>query len=190
MNLALAARATGSKLRAGDMMTFIDNELAVMPHRFPDRPSAKAALDDGDVNCAGRFSAPTADPADRAGRQAKKRREALDPLILQLPAMHEHERVDAAFGDEPRADHGFPEGRGRGQHTRIVGQHRFRGELLVGPELSVEFRGDWPAGKAFIANGGRHVQLGQKLYDLIQAAAAGRCGGDNPSAQLTIRGFS
>ena len=94
------------------------------------------------------------------------------------------------FRDEPRGDHGLSERRGRGQHTRIVGEHGLRGELLVGPELSVEFRGDWPAGKAFIANGGRHVQLGQKLYDLIQAAARQADVVGIILGALTIRGFS
>ena len=72
---------------------------------------------------------PAADAADRLRWQVEKRRQPLDPLVEQLPPMDEHERVDAALGDEPGGDDRLAERRRRGQHAGVVRQHRFRGGL-------------------------------------------------------------
>ena len=50
-------------------------------------------------------------------------RQPLPPLLLQLATMDEHERIHAAFGDQPCGDDGLSErGRGR-QDAGVVREH-------------------------------------------------------------------
>ena len=75
---------------------------------------------------------PAADAADGLRGQVEERREPLDPLVQQLPAMDEHQRVDAAAGDQPGGDHGLAERRRGGQHAGVVRQHRAAAALCSG----------------------------------------------------------
>ena len=87
----------------------------------------------------GRFRPPPIRPIDFAGTP-RNVDESLDPLVEQLTPMHEHERVDAALGDQPGGDHRLAERRRGGQHAGLVRQHRVCRGLLLGPELAVKGR--------------------------------------------------
>ena len=120
------------------VMAFVDDHVAVVGDAIIDDTLPDEALNDGDVEQPGRSASPAADSTDRLRGHAEERREPLDPLVEQLPPMHEHERVDAALGDEPGGDDGLAE-RGRGgQHAGLVRQHRVCRRLLLGPELALK----------------------------------------------------
>ena len=122
-----------SRLRAADdlleavrrqVVTFIDDHLAVVAHAVVHHTVANEALNDGHIEQPGRCVAAAADSTYRLCRHVQEGRETLDPLVEQLPPMHEHQRVDAALCDEPGGHHRFPESCRRGQHTGFVLQHR------------------------------------------------------------------
>ena len=82
---------------------------------------ADKTLDEGHVEAAGRFLAAAADRSDFLRRQVQKACQSLHPLLEQLFAMHEHQRVDPALRDEPRRQHGLAEGGRRGNYAGVVG---------------------------------------------------------------------
>ena len=102
---------------SGQVVAFVDDEMSVVSDQVTHDVLSHQALDDRHVQRAGRLLAPAADSADGLGRQPQKRRQSLDPLFLQLPAMHENERIDAALGDQPCGDDGLSKG-GRGGRER------------------------------------------------------------------------
>ena len=75
------------------------------------------------ISPVGRLRPPPIRPIDFAGTP-RNVDEPLDPLVEQLPPMHEHERVDAALGDQPGGDDRLAERRRGGQHAGLVRQHR------------------------------------------------------------------
>ena len=113
------------------VMTLVDDQVAVVGHAIIDDALPDEALNDRDVEQSGRPASPAADATNRLRGHAEERRESLDPLIEQLTPMDEHQRVHAALGDEPRGDDRLAERRRGGQHAGVVRQHR------VGRRLSV-----------------------------------------------------
>ena len=113
------------------MMTFVDDHVAVLGDAIIHDTFADETLNDGDVEHPGRSVAPAADPADRFRRDIEKRRQTLDPLVQELAPMDEHQRIDAALGDQPGSDDGLAERRRGGQDARFVLQHRLGRELLL-----------------------------------------------------------
>ena len=93
-----------------------------------------------DIEQPGRLAPAAADATDRLRRESEERRQPLDPLVEQLPPMHEHQRIDAALGDEPGRDDCLAERRRGGQHAGVVRQHRLCRELLLWPELALKGR--------------------------------------------------
>lgn len=101
-------------------------------------PLADEALDDGDVDGATPFASSTTDAAYRLARKVEKRREPFDPLIEELPAIHQHERVDAALGDEPCGHDRLAECRGGRENARLIFQQCRGGALLLVPQLAMK----------------------------------------------------
>src|SRR5882762_1107643 len=81
------------------MVAFIDDHLPVVANAILDHTFTNEALNDGDIEQPSRCVSATADSANRLGRYVQESREALDPLVEELPSMHKHQRVDAALCD-------------------------------------------------------------------------------------------
>ena len=82
------------------MVAFVDDHVAVIGHDVRDQALSDETLNDAHVDPASRPASASADAADRFGGYIEERRKALDPLIEQLPPMHQHECVDPALRDE------------------------------------------------------------------------------------------
>lgn len=104
-NHELSLRPTNHLLKAvrRQVVAFIDDDLPILADAVINDPLADEALNDGHVEQPGRLVSAVANSSDRLSRQIQERREALDPLIEQLPTMNEDKRVDAALGNEPAA---------------------------------------------------------------------------------------
>ena len=113
------------------MVAFIDDHLPVLGDAIVHDIFADEALNDRHIEQPGRLVAAAANSADRLGREVQKRRQTLDPLVQELAPMHEHQRIDAALGDQPGSDDRLAERRRGGQDTSLVLQHRLGGELLL-----------------------------------------------------------
>ena len=117
------------------------------------------------------FSVAASDAADRLGRQIEERRKPLDPLLQQLAAMHEDQRIDAALGNQPGGDHRLAEG-GRGrQDARLMPQHLPGGGGLLRPQFALKLHVQGDARASLVAHDGLDMQVRKQLLHFFQAAA-------------------
>jgi hypothetical protein len=72
------------------MVTFIDDDLAILSYAIADNSLPHQALNDGYIQRPGRLSLALAYPTDLFGGQAEKCRQSLDPLLQQLATMYEN----------------------------------------------------------------------------------------------------
>jgi hypothetical protein len=152
-------------------MTFVHDQVPVLADPVVDHTLAAEALNERDVEQTVGSIAPSADLADAGRRQVQKRRQPLHPLIEQLPPVDEHQRVDAPLCDEPCGDDSFSEGGGRGQHARLVREHRLRRDPLFRPELPSERRAQRHALKTLIPDDRRDLQVRQQFQQVVKASA-------------------
>ena len=122
----------------GQVVALVDDEVAVVGHAVVHDALAHQALNERHVELPVGLRFPPPIRPIRLRGSTEKRRQALHPLIEQLLSMHEHQRVDAALGDQPRGDDRLAEGGRGGQHTGVVRQQRVRGGLLFRPQFAVE----------------------------------------------------
>ncbi len=87
------------------VMTLVNDQMAVLGHAVINHALPDETLNDGDVEQPGRPASAAANATNRLGGHAEERREPLDPLVEQLTPMDDHERAHAAPGDEPGGDY-------------------------------------------------------------------------------------
>jgi hypothetical protein len=93
------------------MVAFVGDHLPVLGDAIVHDIFADKALNDRHVEHSGRLFATAANAADRLRGKAEECCQAFDPLVQELAPMHEHQRVDAALGDQPGSDDGLAERR-------------------------------------------------------------------------------
>jgi hypothetical protein len=135
------------------MMAFIDDEMAILGDDVGDRPLADEALHHRDIDHAGRLLPRAMDDADVGGHDVEKGAEPRHPLVEQLAAVHQHQRVRAALGDHQGRHDGFAEGGGRGEHAIVVPEEVRHGSILFGRQRAQEAGCDRCSEFAFIAFG-------------------------------------
>ena len=153
------------------MVAFIYNEVPIVADQIIDYAVSDQALDHRHIQQAGGLFAAAADPANGANRHSQEGGKSLDPLLLQLPPMHQYERIDAAFGDQPRGHHGLSERSGGGQYSRVLGKHGLGGDGLLGAQFTLECHVQRLARVALVLDYWLDVQSRQGLKQVIQAAA-------------------
>ena len=117
-----------------------------------------------------------ANAADRLGREVEKRRQTLDPLVQQLAPMHEHQRIDAALGDQPGGDDCLAERRRGGQDASVVLQHRVRREPLLWSELALKGRLQRMSTETLVTDDRSNIQVDQYVHERPRGSrAASRC---------------
>ena len=115
-------------------------------------PFARERLHDRDVDLAGGFGLATADGADDVLADAEKCPKSFLPLLEQLGAVHQHQRVHATPRDQ-RSGGDRPAERGRrAKHAEIAVKHRRYGGLLVKTKRAHEADSQSIANMAFIVN--------------------------------------
>src|SRR5262249_37724214 len=95
----------------------------------------------------------------------------LDPLIEQLASMNEHERVHSALSNEPRGDDSLAKCSSGRQHPSVMTQHGVRRSLLLPPKLTLKLHFHTTAVVPFVANGHSNAEVGERLANVIEAAA-------------------
>src|SRR5206468_9603409 len=83
------------------MVAFIDDHLPVVTNAVVDNTFANEALNDGHIEQTGRCVSATADSTNRLCRYVQEGRETLNPLVEELPPMHEHQRAGVALCEQP-----------------------------------------------------------------------------------------
>src|SRR2546421_12265259 len=90
------------------MVAFVDDYVPIVTNTVVHNTFANEALDDGHIEQTGRCLSATADSTNRLCRYVQEGREPLDPLVEELPPMHEHQRAGFALCDQPGGNHRFP----------------------------------------------------------------------------------
>ena len=121
---AFRLAAPGHRLKTDrrQMVAFVDDQMAILANDVIDLALARQTLNDRYIDNAGGLAFATADLADGFWRKIEKGREAGDPLVEELPAVDQNQRVGLAGGDGISGHHGFAERRGRRQHPGVVAQ--------------------------------------------------------------------
>src|SRR3970040_2417923 len=84
--------------------------------------------------------------------------------------MDEHERTDAARGDQPRTHDRLAEGGGGGQHAGVVCEDGVGGDALLRPQLSLKSHVQRATGAAFVAKSRMNAEAFERLAYLVEAA--------------------
>ena len=153
------------------MVAFIHDHLtllgdAIVHDAFPDE-----ALNDRHIEQPGRLVAATANAANRLRWEVEKRRQTLDPLVQELAPMHEHQRIDAALGDQPGRDDGLAERRRGGQDTSVVLQHRLGRELLLCSKLALKGGLQRLPAETLVTDDLANIQVAQDLTNVFETSA-------------------
>lgn len=154
-----------------EMVTLVDNKVTVLANSIVDNTLLHQALNDGDVHLPRWPRSATADSADGRRRQIEERREPLDPLIEELPPVHQHKRIYAALSDEPSGHDCLAKRRRRSEHPVVMSEHRFRGGQLLDAKVTSEYRLQSLSGVPFVANGDTDSQVGQRVLDFLETSA-------------------
>ena len=141
------------------MVALVDDHMTVFAHVVFDNAFACQALDHRDIQPARRLAPAAADFSNLTVVDVQKRRQALHPLIEQLPSMHKHKRVDAALRNQPCSHNRFPERCRRGQHARFMVQHRICGRLLFRPKRSLKGQIQRLAMTTLVTNNWHDIQI-------------------------------
>ena len=151
------------------VVTLVDDQVAVVGQAVLDDTLSDKTLDEGDVEQSSRPGLAAADPTDRLRREVEERGQALDPLVEQLTPVHEHERIHAALCDEPGGDHRLAKRRRGSQHTGVVRQHRVCRCLLPRPQLALKGHLERATGVSLIAKGRTDAHVSQGPAEIIEA---------------------
>src|ERR1700687_4647143 len=85
--------------------------------------------------------------------------------------MHEHQRIDAALGDQPGSDDCLPERRRGGQDTSVVLQHRLGRKLLLCSELALKGGMQRVSAETLVTDHRANIQVDQYLTDVFETTA-------------------
>src|SRR5208283_3668312 len=108
----LGLPSDGFEAHSGKVMTFIDDDMAVISHQIGDDPLPHQALHESDINVAARLLFPAVDNANLVRRDVQKRLETRQPLIEKLPTMDKDQRIPVPHGYHFGGDDGLAECRG------------------------------------------------------------------------------
>ena len=126
--LALANHLLKADCR--NMVALVNDQIAVIANDVTDNSFLDQALDHGHIEIPVRFMLTTAKLPDVFWWDAKKLTQGLNPLIEQLPAMHNHQCVHLPFCDQISSYDSFTKGSRGCQHAHFVLQQAV-GSLLL-----------------------------------------------------------
>jgi hypothetical protein len=114
---------------------------------------------------------PSADGADLRRGQTEEDGQTLPPLVEQLAAMHQDQRVHATLCDTVCGDDRFAEGRGCGENSVIVGQKGICRFGLLWTQFTAELDSNRASEKSLVFDAGRDAMAFEKIDDIGEAPA-------------------
>lgn len=136
---ALQDRLEGSR---ADVVALIDDHLAIAIDERLDLAFVRKGLHHRNVDLAAGLGLAANDGANPIASDVRERQQTLMPLLEQVRAVNQNQRIDSPPGDERRGHDGFTGG-GRGaEHTRLMLQHGRDGGFLIGAQLALEVQCD------------------------------------------------
>ena len=172
--LCLAAAGDILKTHGGEVMAFIDDEVSVLGDAVIRAGLLVKTLNQGDIDHAGRISFPVSDPTDGEGIPFQKRLQTFQPLIKNLTAVHEDQRIHAPPGDHGYGDNRLAEGGRRRKNARFIRQQVFKSRLLLRPQYPPEGNMQGLSPVSFIYHAGLNMQGLKEIQERVQAAPGKR----------------
>ena len=166
-------RAARDRLEAHrrEVVALVDHEMPVARDDVVHLMLPHEALDDADIDDAARLALSAADPPDGRCGKIEERPEPGDPLVHELAAMHENERIGPTRGDDGRGDDRLAKpGRSR-EHAGLVRQHCPGGGLLLPGQLAEKGGLDGNAGIAFVPQIDADAEVFKQPLHCLAAAA-------------------
>ena len=108
------------KARRREMMALVDDQMTVVRHQVRYFAATHEALDQRDINDAGRLPASAADDADVLRIDIEKCPQALHPLGEQLATMDENERIAPPLRNQRGSHNRLAEGGRRRKHAMVM----------------------------------------------------------------------
>ncbi len=167
----LGAAGDEFETAGGEVVAFVDDEVAVVGDAVVHGAFANEALDEGDVEGAGEFAASAAQATNGFCGQVEEGGEAFEPLLHELLAVNKDEGIHSAPGDEPGGEDGLAEGGRGGEDAGVVGEHGEGGGLLLGAEGGGEADIELGAGLAFVPHLEANVKFPEEGLEVFQTAA-------------------
>lgn len=125
---------------SGQMMTFINDQMAVSSDDIVDLAFSDQALDQRHIDDARRLALAAANPADVFRIDFEKGSQAFHPLIEQCATMDKDERVALTLGNQRGSDHRFTKRGCRGKHAVVMTGKVPESSLLGWLQFSEESR--------------------------------------------------
>jgi hypothetical protein len=150
----LGLPSDGFEAHGGQVMTFIDDDMAVISHQIGDNPLPHQALHESDIDVAARLLFPAVDNTKLVRRDVQKRLETRQPLIEKLPTMDKDQRIPAPHGYHLGGDDGLAESRGCCEHPDFMIKKACRRFILLRRQLTEKPCPDRPSLLAFVAQFG------------------------------------
>src|ERR1700730_8544370 len=160
----------GLKAYGREMMAFIDDNMAVISDQIGDDALPNQAPHEGDIDGACRLLLPAVYDADFVRCDVQKGLEARHPLVEELPAMDEDQRVPIPHRDHFRSDDGLAESCGRCKHPDLVLEKPGCSLILLGRQLSKEPRDKRYSLLAFVAQLDGNAGIAEKVQDVIKTS--------------------
>jgi hypothetical protein len=113
---------TGDKLKARcrKVVTLVDDKMTIVRHQIRYFTLTHEALDQRDIDNAGRLPASATDDADVLRIDIEKCPQPLHPLGEQLATMDKNERIAPSSRDERGSHNRLAEGRRRSEHAMVM----------------------------------------------------------------------
>ena len=153
------------------MVALVDNHEAVVGNAVVHFPLPHETLHRGDVDRAVEFLLPSSQAPEAVVADIEELRQPVYPLFEQLLAMHDDQRVDLAFGDQPSGHHGLAERRGRRENAGVVRGQCACGGLLIGTQVSPKGRRDPPAETPLVVDRRPDAQSIEQFHTGLETAA-------------------
>ena len=124
---SLCLARDGLKANGGQVMAFVDDDMAVFGDHIGHDAFPHKALHESNIDVSSGFPLSAMDDANLLRRNIKKDSQASDPLIEKLPTMDKDEGVSAARGDQFGGHDGLSKSRRCGEHPCLVSKKHPRG---------------------------------------------------------------
>src|SRR6266851_264225 len=126
------------KTRRRNMMTLVDDQMAIVRHQVGYFALTHEALDQRDIYNAGRLPPSASDDADFLRIDIEKCPQPLHPLGGQLATMDENERIAPTLCNEGGSHNRLAEGRRRREHAMVMRQEGVECLYLWGVQHPLE----------------------------------------------------
>jgi hypothetical protein len=131
-------------------VALVNDHVSVFGDEVLDLTLPDQALNDGNINPSGLRSLATSNLTDFITTETKKLGKALSPLIQEVPAMNQNQRVHFSHCDQASRDRCLAERSRRAEDSIIKCDQGVSGFFLTGSRVALEIGLDGASGKAIV----------------------------------------